>query len=179
MLFRSATPPLIQLLDVQIEHECHLGNYFYEDDLWGSGLGPFSGVIPVFGYGKGRLTDFTWNNRHPNPPEAGPEVIEFERALDIRNLRVATYGCDAIATTVPCTDIRNRDHDHGRMQDMENARAEEAGSPPREMPPPSCHNAGCDLSRYGIPGLTMTMSAPSLMSRATSLIASLLFLKSI
>ena len=35
------------------------------------------------------------------------------------------------------------------------------------------------ISRYGKPGFTITISAPSLISKATSLKASLLFLKSI
>ena len=55
-LAQVATNPKVQLLDVQIEHECNMGRYSqrWNGDL---GQGPWRGIIPVFSYGKGRALE--------------------------------------------------------------------------------------------------------------------------
>ena len=69
--------------------------------------GAVGGIIPVFSYGIGRSLDFRWNEFFTHPAAGGPLIMEFDTPLDIRNLRVATTGCDG-ANHEPCSTPSSR-----------------------------------------------------------------------
>ena len=70
---------------------------------WRLGAGAVARHHPVQ-LRQGRALDYHWNEFLVPPVAAGPNILEFDTPLDIRNLRVATTGCDEIANHEPCSD---------------------------------------------------------------------------
>ena len=172
-LAQVATNPKVQLLDVQIEHECNMGRYSPRGNGdWGQG--PWRGIVPVFSYGKGRALDYHWNEFLVPPVAAGPNILEFDTPLDIRNLRVATTGCDEIANHEPCSDavveqvhtfMKERMYDayYGELEGDEEPtypRGKDYHDKVLEQILPRCHPEPCDCSCHETPNGAPAYSVP-------------------
>ena len=95
-LAQVATNPKVQLLDVQIEHECNMGRYSPRGNGdWGQGPARHN---PCLQLRQGPRARLSLERILGAPVAAGPNILEFDTPLDIRNLRVATTGCDEIAS---------------------------------------------------------------------------------
>jgi len=93
-------------------------------------------------------------------------ILEFDTPLDIRNLRVATTGCDEIANHEPCSDaVVEAVHSdaqplmyqayYGELEDQgeepEFARGEDHIQSVQDQILPRCHPTPCDCSCHQTP----------------------------